>query len=303
MEQHGFDIGLKDLLLGIFCDIDDFCKAFEEYWHKHLVTDGKKILPKSAMSLSEVMTIVVFFHLSGQRTFKWYYNNLICGFMKDSFPKRLSYGRFVEVMQSSVVPLTVYMMSRRVGKCSGITFIDSTSLKVCGNKRISRNKVFEGIAAIGKSTMGWFYGFKLHITINDEGELLSFCLTPGNVDDRDDKTIATLTKSLFGKLFGDKGYISQKLFESLWDKNIHLVTGIRQNMKNRIMDMCDKILLRKRSLIETVNDFLKNICHIEHTRHRSPVNFMVNLLSGLVAYSFLSKRPSLGFAAEGMVVV
>jgi hypothetical protein len=296
-------MGFAGVLVGIYCDIDDFCKAFEEYWHKHLVTDGRAVMPKCAMGLSEVMAIVVFFHLSNQRTFKWYYNNIICGFLKDYFPKRLSCNRFTEVMQSTVVPLTVYLMNRGTGKCSGINFIDSTSVNVCHNKRISRNKVFGDVAAIGKTTSGRFFGFKLHPAINDQGEIVSFCLTAGNVDDRDEKVIARLTKELFGKLFGDKGYISKKLFEELWEKGIHLITGIKKNMKNRVMDMCDKILLRKRSIIETVNDFLKNICQIEHTRHRSTINFLVNLLSGLVAYSFLPKKPSLNFRNKDMGLI
>jgi IS5 family transposase len=290
MEQTN---SVKDMLLEIYCDVDDFCKAFTEYWRAHLVTDGREILPQCAMSLSEIMTIVVYLHLSNQRTFKWYYKNLICEQLKDLFPRRLSYNRFVEVMQSAIVPLLVYTMKCRVGKCSGISFVDSTKLSVCGNKRISRNKVFENIAKVGKSTMGWFYGFKLHLTINDKGEILSFCITPGNVDDRNEAVISHLTKELFGKLFADKGYISSSLFERLWKDNIHLVTGIKKNMKNRLMDMSDKILLRKRSIIETVNDFLKNICQIEHTRHRSPVNFTVNLLAGIAAYSFLPQKPSL----------
>ena len=284
---------MEELLIGIYCEIDDFCKVFEEYWRKHLITDGREIMPKCAMNLSEIMTIVVFFHLSGQRNFKGCYNTLICGYLKHCFPKRLSYNRFVEVMQSAIVPLTVYMMANKVGKCSGISFIDSTSICVCGNKRISRHKVFDDLAKMGKTTMGWFYGFKLHLVINDEGEILSFCITPGNVDDRDVKTITHLTKELFGRLFGDRGYISQKLWDKLWDNNIHLITGVKKNMKNRLMTMTNKILLRKRAIIETVNDFLKNICHIEHTRHRSVRNFAVNLISGLVAYSFLPKKPSL----------
>ena len=303
MEQLKHDEGLRDLLLGIFCDIDDFCKGFEEYWHSVLVTDGRYVIPKCVMSLAEIMSIVVFFHLSGQRTFKWYYNNLICGFMKDCFPKRLSYNRFVELMQSSIVPLIVYIIGNRLGKCSGISFIDSTSIDVCHNKRISRNKVFEDMAKIGKTTSGWFYGFKLHLMINDKGEILSFYLTPGNVDDRNEKVIAALTKNIFGKLFGDKGYISRKLIDKLWESNIQLITGIKKNMKNKLMDVADKILLRKRSIIETVNDFLKNICQIEHTRHRSPMNFMVNLLSGIAAYSFLPKKPSLSVVSGGLVVV
>ena len=285
---------MEELLIGIYCDIDEFCKKFEEYWSDHLVTDGRKILLKCSLSLSEIMTIVVLFHLSGQRTFKWYCKSFICGYHKDYFPKRLSYNRFVEVMKSAIVPLTVYMMKHRVGKCSGISFIDSTSINVCHNKRISRNKVFDGIAKRGKTSTGWFYGFKLHLTINDEGEILSFCITPGNVDDRNQKVITHLTIELFGKLFGDRGYISKNLFDKLWDDDIHLVTGIRKNMKNHLVNLWDKILLRKRAIIENVNDFLKNICFIEHSRHRSTANFLVNLLSALVAYSFLPNKPSLG---------
>jgi hypothetical protein len=141
--------------------------------------------------------------------------------------------------------------------------------------------------------MGWFYGFKLHLVCNDRGELLSFCLTTGNVDDRDTTTIKTLTKKLFGKIFGDKGYISQPLFEMLFNDGIHLATGIRSNMKNRLMPLLDRILLRKRAVIETMNDELKNICDIEHSRHRAIPNFIINLIAALGAYCFFDKKPSI----------
>ena len=280
-------------LIELFCDADDFCKAFEEYHRAHLLPDGAPDIPKCAMSMSEIMTIVIYFHLSNHRTFKWYYLEYIRGTMKEYFPQALSYNRFVEVMQGAIVPLTVYLMKFRFGKCSGISFLDSTTLDVCHNRRIHSHKVFNDIAKRGKSSTGWFYGFKLHLIINDCGEILSFCLTAGNVDDRDWETISRLTREIFGKVFADKGYLSQKLFERLFDNNITLVTKIKKNMKNRLMDMQDKILLRKRAIIECVNDFLKNICQIEHTRHRCAANFIVNLLSGLIAYSFLPKKPSL----------
>ncbi|MBE8416775.1 IS982 family transposase, partial [Leptospira borgpetersenii] len=109
-------------------------------------------------------------------------------------------------------------------KCSGISFIDSTILKVCDNRRIHSHKVFKDIAQRGKSSTGWFYGFKLHLIINDQGELLSFMVTPGNVDDRNLKVIFPLSKNIYGKLFGDRGYISQSLFESLYEKGIQLIT-------------------------------------------------------------------------------
>jgi hypothetical protein len=141
--------------------------------------------------------------------------------------------------------------------------------------------------------MGWFYGFKLHLTVNDKGEITSFCITTGNVDDRNDSVIDILTKDLFGKLFGDRGYISKKIFKKLYNKKIQLFTKIRSNMKNKLMSIEDKLLLRKRAIIESINDFLKNICYIEHTRHRSLTNFLVNIASGISAYSFIPKKPSL----------
>ena len=141
--------------------------------------------------------------------------------------------------------------------------------------------------------MGWFFGFKLHIVINDKGEILDFLFTQGNVDDREPLKNKNFHDKIFGKLVGDKGYISKTLFDELFINGIHLITKIRKNMKNSLMLLQDKILLRKRALIETVNDELKNICQIEHTRHRSFENFLTNLLSGLIAYSFLDKKPRL----------
>jgi hypothetical protein len=143
--------------------------------------------------------------------------------------------------------------------------------------------------------MGWFYGFKLHIVINDKGDILNFMITQANVDDREPLKTENFLKDIFGKLFGDKAYISQKLVQILFVDSIHLVTGIKNNMKNCLMSMSDKILLRKRSIIETVNDELKNICQVEHSRHRSFANFISNLIGGLIAYSFLPKKPSISY--------
>ena len=180
-----------------------------------------------------------------------------------------------------------------LGKCTGISFVDSTPIRVCKNKRIKRNKVFKDIAQVGKSTMGYFYGFKLHIVINDNGEILSFTITQANVDDREPLKNENFLRDIFGKLFGDKGYISKELTKILFVDGIHLITSIRNNMKNSLMDMCDKINLRKRSVIETVNDELKNMCQVEDSRHRSIGNFFTNLIGGLIAYSFFPKKPSI----------
>lgn len=282
-----------DKITDIFCIVDEFCNEFEKFTKPFLLGNAPKKKPK--MSNSEIMTIVILFQLSGFRTFKHFYIYYVQKHMQQDFPKTVSYNRFVELMQSNLMSLTMFAKTCALGKCTGISFIDSTPIKVCGNKRIKRNKVFKDLANVGKSTMGWFYGFKLHIIINDKGEILSFCVTQANVDDREPLKNETFLKQIFGKLFGDKGYISEKLQQLLFVDGIQLITNIRNNMKNSLMTMSDKILLRKRSIIETVNDELKNICQIEHSRHRSVTNFMTNLVAGIIAYNFLPKKPSLKY--------
>ena len=292
---------MDELIISIFCELDNFCKELNSYFeHSMLPCDKKKLRlePSRSLSLSEIMTICVGFHLSGYRNFKWYYTRLIVKQYRNFFPKLVSYNRFVELMPHVAIPLTLFMQIKKTGNCTGITFMDSTTLEVCDNHRISQHKVFDGIAQRGKSSTGWFYGFKLHLTVNECGELLNFCLTPGNVDDRNPKVIQQLTKNVYGKLFADKGYLSQKLMEELFEKDIQLITKQRKNNKNnKLLQFYDRLLLRKRAVIESVNDFLKNICQIEHSRHRSGCNFITNLVSGLVAYTFLPKKPSIQFGA------
>ena len=284
--------------VAIFCDVDDFCKAYEEYCMHSLMIEKKKVIPRTRMALSEIMTILIMFHLSGYRTFKWYYKKHVMQHQKKDFPNLVSYNRFVEIMEYALVPLILYIVRARFVKCSGISFVDSTPIKVCDNHRIKSHRVFSEYAKRGKSSMGWFYGFKLHLIINEQGEILSFCLTSGNVDDRNEAVMDSLTKEIFGKLFADRGYISQKLFEKLLKKDITLVTRAKKNMKNKLMNLYDRLMLRKRTVIESVNDFLKNICEIEHSRHRSIKNFLVNLLSALAAYSLLPKKPSICSASD-----
>ena len=184
------------------------------------------------------------------------------------------------------------MKTRCLGKCTGISYVDSTAIRACHIKRAHSNKVLKGLASKGQGSIGWFFGLKLHFIVNDKGEILDFVLTPGNVDDRHPLTGSNLLVKIHGKLFGDKGYISQSLFEKLFIDGIHLITKLRKNMKNSLMLLLDKILLGKRALIESVCDELKNICQIEHTRHRSQEGFLINLLSGLIAYSYLPKKLS-----------
>ncbi len=288
-------------LLELFCDVDDFMQAFLPFWKQKLLETGSiKRLRKSQLSESEIMSIMIAFHQSHYRDFKAYYQKHVQKHLGSEFPKLVSYTRFVELMPRVLVPLLFYLNQKK-GQCTGISFVDSTPLKVCHNRRIARHRVFSGLAARGKTSMGWFYGFKLHLVINEKGELLALRLTPGNVDDR--KPVPALAKELFGKLFGDKGYLSQALFEQLFDEGLHLITGIRKNMKNRLMLLSDKVTLRKRSIIETINDQLKNISQIEHSRHRSPANFLVNLISGLIAYCLQPKKPSLNLNSSELALI
>jgi hypothetical protein len=277
--------------LPIFCDVDDFCKAFAPVWQQLLLpAQPKQRDRKSGLCLSEVMTIVIQFHLSGYRTFKAYYTEQVLELQREEFPGLVSYNRFVELLPMTFVPLCVYLTTR-FGSCSGISFVDSTKLSVCHNRRIWGHKVFADYAERGKTSVDWFYGFKLHLVVNDCGELLSVTLTPGNVDDR--AVVPDLVRALFGKLFGDKGYVSQPLFEQLWQDGVQLITKLKKNMKERLLPEFDKLVLRKRGIVESIIDQLKNISQIEHTRHRSVYNFFVNLIAGLIAYTFREKKPSL----------
>ena len=194
--------------------------------------------------------------------------------------------------------MVIFLKMMRLGSCTGISIVDATSLRVCNNKRIFNNKVFDGIAQRGKLTMGYFFGFKLHLVINDKGEILNFVITPGNVDDREPLKNSNFLEQVFGKLVADKGYFGQKLCEQLFIDSIQMITGLKNNIKNCLMSISDKILLRKRSILETINDELKNICQIEHSRHRSFGNFLTNLISRLLAYSFLPKKPSIKYDVE-----
>ena len=284
-------------LLELFYDVDTYCVSLP----KPLLTathGQAKRGPKVTLCASEIMTILIHFHQSHYRDFKAYYTEHVVKTLAREFPGLVSYTRFVELIPGVVADMTRYLLSR-MGKTRGVAFIDSTPLAVCHNKRIFHHKVFDGLAARGKSSLGFFYGFKLHLLVNDQGELLAFMLTPGNIDDR--KPVPTLTKGLWGKLFGDKGYHSQPLLEQLLAQGVHFVTPPKKRKKQletRLLPLMDKLLARKRAIIETINDQLKNVSQIVHTRHRSPTNFLANVVAGLLAYTFQAKKPAIRFDSD-----
>lgn len=281
----------------IFCVLDEFCKNLDAELTKNLhiapIDEGYKRMRnrKGQMSKSEIMTILLCYHFGSFRNFKHYYLFFIKEHLASYFPKAVSYTRFVELMPRVFFDLMAFMRIQGFGKCTGISFVDSTMIPVCHNMRRKFNKVFDGLAKNGKGTMGWCHGFKLHLLCNEMGDVLTFCLTPANVDDRDPMVWKVFTKVLYGKVFADKGYIKQEFFENLFNQGIHLVHGLKSNMKNKLMPLWDKMMLRKRYIIECINELLKNKANLVHSRHRSVHNFLMNLCAALAAYCFFENKP------------
>lgn len=279
-------------LTTIFYHCDEFCKFFEKEFPIRVLSDGKNIRKRNgSLKLSETMTIVIYYQQSGYKTFKDYYTK--SDELKSAFPGLTSYNRFVELQQKITMPLAIFTKLYALGKCDGNSYIDSFSLSV-SHQRISSHKTFKGLAARGKTSVGWFYGFKVHVIINGWGEIIDFCITSGNVVDNNTKVIEKITEKIHGKVYGDKGYLlNSELFQKLYSKGIHIVTKIRNNMKNKLMDVKDKIMLKKRGIIESVGAILKEDLNIEHSRYRSPRSLIINVFAALASYGFRKKKPSI----------
>jgi hypothetical protein len=285
-------------IVALFCDLDNFTTQFSHLYQQPQLPDSKQRRNRKAtMILSEIMTILILFHHSNYRTFKHFYLSHVSLNMRGEFPRLLSYSRFIQWVPQALLALIGFLQTRKADS-SGISFIDSTPLRVCHNLRIHQHRVMAGLAQRGKTSTGWFFGFKLHLVTNDRGELLEVCLTPGNVDDR--VPVDKLTQKLRGKLVGDKGYIKQALFDKLFGRGLLLITRLKSNMKNRLMGLFDKLLLRKRAIIETIIDQLKNISQIEHSRHRGIPHYFADILAGIIAYTYQEKLPSLNLTPTQM---
>jgi hypothetical protein len=282
-------------ITALYCCLDDFCKVFED-WEAHRLIPSPIARQRSGkLSRAEMLFIVVLFHLSPYKHFKAFYLYGIGHQHRACFGALPHYDRFVSLMPRLFVPLMVLLHSLG-GEQTGIYFADSTKLAVCHNRRIHRHKVFDGLAARGKTSMGWFFGLKLHFVINHKGQIMALKITPGNT--ADSTVLDKITQHLAGKLYADKGYIGRELFSKLWQRGLHLITGIRRNMRNHLMPLADKLMLRKRFVIETVLDILKCEMGLEHSRHRSLLNAMVHVLSCLVAYAFRPGKPSISQADQ-----
>lgn len=275
-------------ITALFVCLDDFCKLYESCLKEKVLPSPSSRSRDGYLALSEMLLIEVLYHFSAYKNFKVFYHHDICGRHRDKFRKLPCYDRFVALKKKLFTPLTLLVHSLS-GEETGLYFVDSTSLKVCHNKRIERHKVFDGLAKRGKTTMGWFFGFKLHLIVNHKGHLMAIKITPGNTDDR--KALEKMAKNLTGKCFGDKGYVGKEICQKLLKKGLHLITGIRKNMKNHLMPFIDKVLLRKRFLIETIFGILKTEFNLEHSRHRSTTNAFVSILACLVAYTYKTNKP------------
>lgn len=274
----------------LFCFVDDFCKGFEPWYKNQLICDGTfKRNRRSQLCLSEIMTILIAYHQSGMSCFKYFYlslNHARCSL----FPGLVHYDRFMKLIKRSF-PAFLCLLKSLQGEITEYLFIDSTPMAVCHNLRERKHKTFKSLAAKGKTSIGWFFGFKLHMIFNTKGDIVRLCITPGNVGDR--TPVLDMMTGITAKLIGDKGYISKDLFAKLFQQGSQLITKIKKNMKNCLMQTADKLMLMKRSFIETIFSSLKALNTLIHHRHRCPLNAFVHLFAGLVNYQLRQDKPSL----------
>jgi len=286
----------EQILIAIDVNIDDIAQAFQIYSQKHWIEEQNPQLRKPRripqLSASEIITILIFYHYSGYKCFEHYYRRLLLQDLLSYFPSAPSYDRFLELIERTLSPLQILSkILCSFSQKTGIYYIDSKKLPVCHPKRIAQNKVFEGIAGRGKSSTGWFYGLKLHLLINEKGQIMSFQISPGNRADNNKKLLSEMLKGFKGLCFGDKGYLT-KIWEELYENGLKLVHKVRKNMQNKLIQIQERYLLAKRALIESVNNILASVFNIEHTRHRKIENAFVHILAGISAYHFYPDKPS-----------
>lgn len=279
----------ENKLIEIFVQQDDFCQELDRW----MSTQGEyRPIYHGRMAMSEMMTILTFYHHSGYKCFQYYYEEMIRFDIASYFPKAVSYKHFLSLIPRCLNHLFLF----RQWQCSQALvgdayYIDSKKLPVCHNRRIHNHRVFKNVAERGKSSTGWFYGFKIHLVINNLGQIAAFELSTGNLADNKPELLKSIFKNLKGNCYGDKGYITS-IFEDLYQDGIRLISKIRSNMKNKLIHLSDRYYLFKRGVIESVNDILMTVFDIEHTRHRSPLNCFTHIMGALVAYGFLDQKPS-----------
>jgi hypothetical protein len=281
----------EEKLIEIFVAVDDFVILFEQWLVSRKLPLPAQPTRQPDLTASEIITLLVYYHHSGYKTFQYFYERLALPQLATYFPKLVSYNRFIELVPRQLTLLHVLTKYLSLSsKRTGCYFADSKKLPVCHNKRIYNHKVFAHIAGRGKSSTGWFYGLKLHLVINELGQVMNFLITPANVSDNNDTVLQKLLGRLQGHCYADKGYLT-KLFEQFYQQGLRLITKVRNNMKNQLLSLDDKLRLKKRALIESVNDILMSVLDVDHSWHRSPLNALVHTMAGLVAYHFYDTKP------------
>lgn len=284
------------MLTEIYVEVDDFCKHNGSLLLGALRRCGlyKKNHP-SQLSLSEVMTILVYYHLSPYKHFKAFYTNHVQIELKRDFPDLVSYDRFVALIPRTLLPLMLFLAHRcQRSLRTGIYYIDSTPIEACHPKRAHQHQTLKGFADWGKTSVGWFFGLKVHLLINHLGQLVQVRITAGDVHDSHPKVLFALTQGLVGWVFGDKGYLLNAEKKAFVEGDQQLWWGAkpRKGMKAADWPIEAKRYAKKRGLIETVIGQTKSVCDLEHSRHRSPKNAFVNLYAALIAYSYFERKPS-----------
>jgi hypothetical protein len=281
----------ENQLIHLFIMLDDFCIALE-HWKQRQPQYQQSPTREPVMSDSEMLAVLIFYQCSGYKCFQYYYEQMVARLLQGYFPQQVSYHRFIALIPRLLPGLYVFLkwqtlLSRR----TKIYFIDSKKLPVCDNRRIHNHQVFAQYAQRGKSSTGWFYGFKVHLVINNYGEIMNFLFTSGNVADNNHEVLHHLLEGLTGECYGDKGYLTA-LFEEFYEQGLQLITKVRNSMKNQLIPLAHYLKLRKRAVIESVNDILVSVFDLEHTRHRSPINALAHMLSALSAYCLYTDKPS-----------
>lgn len=285
----------ENKLIELYIALDDLVLNYKNYIQARGLAARKKPNRVPALNGSEVGTILVAYHYSGYKNFEYYYKQLILNRFNDCFPEAPSYECFLSYIPKATDMMTLWLLYTCMGSLrTGLYFVDSKKLEVCHIRREKSNKVFQEYAAKGKSSMGWFYGLKLHTVVNNLGQIISFKFTPGNVADNNHELLMELFKDLEGYCVGDKGYLS-KLFGFFYEKKLHLITRPRKNMKHLPVLPIHNQLVDKRGLIESVYDILTSVCDLEHSRHRKPENAYNHMIAALIAYQYLAKKPQVFF--------
>jgi len=278
-------------IVEIFVDCDDFINDFSKEVSFHMI--GTNQQPISSLSASEIITICIIYHHSRLDCFKSFYTLVVKNVLRSYFPHAPSYTHFIKLKKYYLFDLFAFLWHSRLSKPSNeANFVDSKKLQISHIKRAHQHRVMKGLAEKGKTSIGWFYGLKLHLIINEYGQPCSFLVTSGNKTDNNEEVLKTLFRGLQGIFYGDKGYLT-KLKAWLKIQGVELITKVRKNMKKPKLTHKQKHYLKRRSLIETVFGLMTFQCDLDHSRHRSQYGFFSNIFSAIIAYTYLDSLPQM----------